>query len=559
MGKTTGSHLFTRALQAEGVDTVFGIAGDHILHLLDVMVDEPFRMIDTRHEQGAAHMADAYSRLLRRAGVVLSTTPGHANTIPGLANAMHSEAPIINVAGSADSPNLGRGAMQEFDQVGVAKPVTKGAWQVPSPERIPEYVALAFRTAMSGRRGPVHLTIPHDFQSAEVDEQAAERYMPSEYSVPRSVLGDPAQVERAVELLNAAERPVIMAGASAGSTASPEELQRLVETTRIPVFTEDSARALVPDSHEYSMGFGYLPLNKAAQRINEADVVLLLGRKLDYMVGFGGSPPFAAGAKLILVDPSAAEIGRARSAEVGILGDVGPVITQITDSAKNKNWSERTDWVKSLRDTYNAHQEELAELAVEKDPMHPMFVSQTLQKFIDGDTALAFDGGDYCHFFRASIKQETPYRWLYVSSFGMIGTGLPYAMGAQVAYPDKRVVLLVGDGSFGFNGMEIDTMVRHNLPVVTVLGNNSIWGIDWQIQKGLYGRPVWTDLLPTRYDLMAQGLGAHGEHVTKAAELEPALKRAFGSGKPAVVNVEIDQVISPVAEAAISRKLGSHG
>ncbi|MEX0763413.1 MAG: thiamine pyrophosphate-binding protein [Dehalococcoidia bacterium] len=559
MGKTTGSHLFTRALQAEGVDTVFGIAGDHILHLLDVMVDEPFRMIDTRHEQGAAHMADAYSRLLRRAGVVLSTTPGHANTIPALANAMHSEAPIINVAGAADSPNLGRGAMQEFDQVGVAKPVTKGAWQVPSPERIPEYVALAFRTAMSGRRGPVHLTIPHDFQSAEVDEQAAERYMPSEYSVPRAVLGDPAQVERAVELLGVAERPVIMAGASAGSTASPEDLQRLVETTRIPVFTEDSARALVPDSHEYSMGFGYLPLSKAAQRINEADVVLLLGRKLDYMVGFGGSPPFAPGAKLILVDPSAAEIGRARSTEVGILGDVGPVITQLADAAKKKNWAERTDWVKSLRDTYNAHQEELAELAVEKDPIHPMFVSQTLQKFIDRDTALAFDGGDYCHFFRASIKQETPYRWLYVSSFGMIGTGLPYAMGAQVAYPDKRVVLLVGDGSFGFNGMEIDTMIRHNLPVVTVLGNNSIWGIDWQIQKGLYGRPVWTDLLPTRYDLMAQGLGAHGEHVTKAAELEPALTRAFGSGKPAVVNVEIDQVISPVAEAAISRKLGSHG
>ena len=191
--------------------------------------------------------------------------------------------------------------------------------------------------------------------------------------------------------------------------------------------------------------------------------------------------------------------------------------------------------------------------------MHPMFVSQTLQGFVDDDTPMTFDGGDYCHFFRASFKANTPHRWLYVSSFGMIGVGLPYALGAQVAFPDKRSVLVVGDGSFGFNAMELDTAVRHNLPVVVVLGNNSIWGIDWQIQKGLYGRPVWTDLLPTRYDLVAEGLGAYGEHVTRAADLAPALTRAFASKRPALVNVEIDQVISPVAEAAINRKLGTHG
>jgi acetolactate synthase-1/2/3 large subunit len=188
-----------------------------------------------------------------------------------------------------------------------------------------------------------------------------------------------------------------------------------------------------------------------------------------------------------------------------------------------------------------------------------MFVSETLRRFIDADTCMVFDGGDYCHFFRASFPCDTPARWLYVSSFGMIGIGVPYALGAQVAFPDKRVVLVVGDGSFGFNGMEIDTAVRHGLNVVMVLGNNSIWGIDWQIQKGLYGRPVITDLLPSRYDLVAQGLGAHGELVENAAQLEPALKRSFASGKPALVNVMVDKVISPVAEAAISRKLGSHG
>ena len=172
---------------------------------------------------------------------------------------------------------------------------------------------------------------------------------------------------------------------------------------------------------------------------------------------------------------------------------------------------------------------------------------------------MVFDGGDYCHFFRASCRSNVPSSWLYVSSFGMIGVGLPYALGAQVAFPGKRVVLVVGDGSIGFNGMEVDTAVRHELPVKIILGNNSYWGIDWQIQKGLYGRPVWTDLLPTRYDKMAEGLGAHGENVTCQAELGPALKRAFESGKPALVNVAVGRIISPVAEAAISRKLGSHG
>ena len=558
MVNTTGSHLLIDALKAEGVDTVFGIAGDHILHLLDVMVDEPMRMIDTRHEQAAVHMADAYARLLRRPGVVLSTTPGHANAVPGLANAMHSEAPVINIAGSADSGNLGRGAMQEFDQVGVAAPVTKGAWQIPSPERIPEYVALAIRTAMDGRRGPVHLTLPHDFQSAEVDSAFAQRYAPGEYSGPRLTAGDQGQVERAIDLLHSAERPVIFAGPGAGATADPEEFARFVETTRIPVFTEDSARGLVPDDHAYSMGFGYLPLNKAAQRVGEADVVLVLGRRLDYMVGFGGNPPFAPDVKQIVVDPSAAEIGRARSVAVGILGDIGPILSQLSDSAVTRTWNE-SDWVQSLRGTRAAYQEELAELANEADPMHPMFVSQALKGFVDDDTPMTFDGGDYCHFFRASFKANRPNRWCYVSSFGMIGVGFPYALGAQAAFPDKRSVLVVGDGSFGFNAMEFDTAVRHNLPVVAVLGNNSIWGIDWQIQKGLFGRAVWTDLLPTRYDLVAEGMGAHGEHVTRAADLAPALKRAFDSNRPALVNVEIDQVISPVAEAAINRKLGTHG
>ena len=249
------------SLKAEGVDTLFGIAGDHILDMLDRMIDEPFRMIDTRHESGAVHAADSYSRILRRASVALSTTPGHANAVPALANALHSEAPVVNIAGSADSPNLGRGAMQEIDQVGIARAVTKGAWEVPSPERIPEYVALAFRTALSGRQGPVHLTIPHDYQSAEVDSSDFERYAPREYSVPNKVLAGPRAYQSSdpdIELSRTSldHGPV-------HPQVRPQTRKKfggLVETTRIPFVSEDSARSLIPDSHAYSIGLGYLPL-----------------------------------------------------------------------------------------------------------------------------------------------------------------------------------------------------------------------------------------------------------------------------------------------------------
>tara|TARA_B100000029_G_scaffold516800_1_gene634516 strand:- start:9538 stop:11217 length:1680 start_codon:yes stop_codon:yes gene_type:complete len=559
MMSITGSDLVVKSLKEHGVDTLFGIAGDHILHLLDVMYDDNFRMVDFRHESGAVHAADSYSRILRKPAVTLSTTPGHANAVPGLANAMHSEAPIINISGSADSLNLGRGAMQEFDQVGVARPITKGAWQVPSPERIPEFISLAFRTALSGRQGPVHLTIPHDFQSAKVDEKDLYRYSTNSFGVPRDVRGDSNQIVEAVSILNNAERPLIFAGSTALFSLEKESIIKFLDLTNIPFFSEDSIRGIVPDSHPVSFGLGYQPLNEAAQNIKEADVVLMLGKKLDYTLGFGGDPPFANNVKQIIIDPSISQIGIARTPEIGILGDIGPVVSEMFEIAKKKKWRKNIDWIKKLTKSSDEWIDKLDSLSTKTDPIHPMFISKILKKFIDDETHITFDGGDYCHFLRASIERNKPYRFNNVSSFGMIGTGIPYAIGAQIALPKHKVVVVTGDGSFGFNGMEIDTMVRHNLPVKIILGNNSIWGIDWQIQKGLYGRPVWTDLLPTRYDKMAESLGAHSEYVKNSSDLESSLLRSFSHDGPSLVNIEIDQIISPVAEAAINRKLGSHG
>ena len=560
MSKLTGSDLIIKCLKMYDVDTIFGIAGDHILHLLDRLIDQNFRMIDGRHEAASVHMANAYSRILRKPGVVLSTTPGHANAVAGLANAMHSEAPVINIAGSADSSNIGRGAMQEFDQVGIAKPVTKGAWEIPSVDRIPEFISLAFRTAMEGKRGPVHLTIPHDLQEKTVDIEEFERYKKSVDDAIKNWLTYPNfnQIEKSLDLLKRAKKPVVIAGLGAGATVLSDDLDKFLSKTQIPFFGVDTARALVPDSHECSLGIGYLPLNKSAQRISESDVVLLLGVKLDYQLGFGGSPPFNENAKIICVDPDIQQLNRSRTVSLVVNSDVGPYVELINKESEKIKWN-NFEWLKSLKDTKGNYINEMNKLSDGKLPMHPMDVSLSIQENLDEDTFLVFDGGDYCHFSRATVPIEKYLRSLYVSSFGMIGVGLPYAIGAKAALPDKKVILVVGDGSLGFHAPEIDTSVRHNLPVTVVVGNNSLWGIDYWIQKGLYERDVWTKLDQTNYELVAKGFGAKGLLVDNPEILKKEIEKSLNSNKITILNTIVRKISSPVADAAVTRKLGTHG
>ena len=560
MSKLTGSDLIIKCLKMYDVDTIFGIAGDHILHLLDRLIDQNFRMIDGRHEAASVHMANAYSRILRKPGVVLSTTPGHANAVAGLANAMHSEAPVINIAGSADSTNIGRGAMQEFDQIGIAKPVTKGAWEIPSVNRIPEYISLAFRTAMEGKRGPVHLTIPHDLQEQTVDIEVFERYKKSLEDDINNWLTYPNfnQIKKSLEMLKSAKKPVVIAGLGAGATVLSDDLSEFLTRTQIPFFGVDTGRALVPDSHECSLGIGYLPLNKSAQRINESDVILLLGVKLDYQLGFGGSPPFNENAKIICVDPDIQQLNRSRTVSLVVNSDVGPYVELIKNESDKFKW-DSSEWLKSLKSTKENYISEMKKLSDGKLPMHPMDVSLSIQENLDEDTFVVFDGGDYCHFSRATVPIEKYLRSLYVSSFGMIGVGLPYAIGAKAALPDKKVILVVGDGSLGFHAPEIDTSVRHNLPVTVVVGNNSLWGIDYWIQKGLYERDVWTKLGQTNYELVAKGFGAEGLLVDNPEILKNEIEKSLNSNKMTILNTIVRKISSPVADAAVTRKLGTHG
>ena len=553
MARVTGSHLICKALKLEGVKNIFGLAGDHILPVLDVMADQDFRIIDTRHEQAAVHMADAWSRITEQPGVCMYTTPGFANAIPGLTNAMHTEGPVISIAGCGDTHDLGRGAQQEIDQVGMAAPMCKGSFMVHDVRRIPEFIARAMRLAFSGRRGPVHLTIPIDVQEQSVEENEIVFTQPAAYRAKETVLANPELVRQAIALLNKAQKPLVIAGSAAGYTLDGSAMQRFVETTRLPVVTEEQSRGLISDDHPYAFGYFERGLNRAAGKLRDADAVLLLGRKQDFVIGFCRPPHVAANAKIIQIDPSPLEIGRSRGVDVGMVGDVTSVLEQMTKEAQNHQWKD-LPWLDELRAVRAAQAEWAENLARPQTPMHALFVHKTLKSLLRPDDCLVFDGGDFCHFGRSFLPALKPKHWFNVSSLGMLGSSLPTALAAKVAYPDSRVFMLSGDGAFGFNGMEFDTAVRHKLNLVALIGNDSAWGIDRQIQLGLYGRAVATDLLQTRYDQMVQGLGGYGEFVERPDDLKPALERALASNRPALLNVAVQRAISPRAEAAIGRR-----
>ena len=554
----TGSHLIARALQREGITNIFTLAGDHVLPVLDVLSDEGFRLIDTRHEQAAVHMADAWGRITGQPGVSMYTTPGLANAIPGIGSAMHAESPLLSISGSAPLSELGRGAMQEIDQTGMARPITKGAWTVTDARRIPQMIAQALREAFSGRKGPVHLTVPIDIQDQVVSEGEAQFNEPHDYLAATRATGSPDQIRDAVALLQGASRPLVIAGSAAAYADSGETLRGFIETAHLPLMTEGDARGLVSDHHPYCFGFYDSGLNRAARLLRRADVVLLLGRKQDTILGYAMAPTIAPEAKIIQVDPSALEIGRNRSVAVGIAGDIEAVVAQLTAEAAKHSWRD-LEWLGELGSEIEAQKESLDALALPEAPMHAMQVHQTLQPFLRDDDYLVFDGGDFCHFGRASLPALAPRSWWYLPPLGMLGSALPTAMAAKLAHPTRRVFMLTGDGAFGFNGMEFDTAVRHNLAIVAILGNDSAWGIDRQIQLAVYGKPVATDLLPARYDQVVQGLGGHGEHVETPEELPAAIQRAIDSDRPALLNVSVQRAISPRAESAIARwKSESH-
>ncbi len=552
MAKVTGAQLISRSLSEWGVDTAFAIAGDHTLPLMDRMAGDGFRFIDARHEQGAVDMANAWGRI-RGIGVSMFTTPGHANAIPGLTFAHQLESPLVNISGSAARPRLGQWAAQELDQIGMAAPVTKSSIMVWDPVRIPELISRAFRTATSGRRGPVHLTIPVDVQTAEVDESTVRAHPPSLHGPPAASMADPGDIEATLDLLGAASRPVIVAGNGAW-TIGQGELDRLAEVTRIPVLTEEAARGVIADDHPYCFGISDPRVVEAAKLIGTADAVLLLGKKLDFTLEFGEPPGIAADASIAQVDPEPSVIGRTRGVDIGIAADPRAVVAQLAAAAEGRSWSEG-GLVAALRESVARQRRELAALADDGPGIHTMRIHTSVEPLLDDDSAVVLEGADVGFYGAAYLPAVRKDRWFTNGAMGMLGWAIPFGIGAQAALPDSRVVVMAGDGSFGFNGFELDTAVRHRIPVVIVVGNDSVWGIDYHQQVKFFGRAIATELRPgTRYDLVAEALGARGEYVEEAGDVGPALRRALDSDIPSVINVRTSPSPSPLTRWVLDTK-----
>ncbi len=555
MPNLNGGHLFIRCLKQEGVKRVFTIVGDTILPLVDAAADEGIEFIDTRHEGAAMHMADGYARITGEPAVAMFTGgPGFSNAISGLPAIYTSESPVIFVAGCAELPEKGMTTFQEVDQVSMAAPVTKGSWLIHDRQRIPEFVATAFRTAMSGRPGPVHLTLPIDLQDAPIAEEELPSYLPREYRNMGKAQGDPALIQEAAALLRQAQRPVIIVGNPARYTATQEQLTALVEATGIPAFTVEQARGMIDDEHPLCFGYADGALNLAARRFREADVVLLLGKRLDHRYRYG--QVFGPEAKLIQADPAPAEIGRNRGVAVGLLGDLGAITEQLTAAAAPGNQADISAWVAQLAQDRQAWLAQLRDKATGEEPMHPLDVFTGIQDLIDEDTFIILDGGDYVQWGRSWFSARQPGRFLRLGPLGHLGGGIPYGMAAKLAHPESKVLVFCGDGSFGFYPMEYDTCIRHNLPITTVMGNDATWGIDKTFQVAYYGRAIGTDLRFIRYDQVVEAIGGYAEYVEKPAEVAPAVERAINSGRPSLVNVAVRSGASPLAEAMINRRTG---
>ncbi|MEN8113955.1 MAG: thiamine pyrophosphate-binding protein [Actinomycetota bacterium] len=532
MAKIHGGQAIARALRAEGVDTVFMLTGGHVLPVIDGCVSEGIRVVDVRHEQAAAHAADAYARLTGRLGVVVATAgPGITDTITGVANAWFANSPILLIGGRHLTTENLRGGLQEMDHPRMFQSITKWADTAYDTARLPEYVATAARHAFSGRGGPAFLDIPWDVQSGMVEENAI--LWPSGYRASQPAGLDDATLEQAVGLLKRAERPVVFAGTGyrwSRHTDPAGALEALVDTLNAPVFLNSLARGSLRWDH---------PLlgNRArSDALRSADVVVALGVDWDFRTGFGKKVnPDAA---VIQIDAEPSRVGWNRPASIGVVTDPGAVAAQLAERVAT---SGSADWIEQIRAIEQQKQAAADEAAAsDGSPVHPERFAREVAEFFADDSIVAADGGDIVSTTAKWLQTSRPGGLLDPGPFGCLGVGAPFALAAKVLEPHTRVGIIYGDGSFGFNGMEYDSLIRHGLPVVGVIGNDGAWNNIKAIQRMLYpDHLVGADLGIRRYDKMVEGLGGYGEFVEDASELRPALERAQDSGLPALVNVHI--------------------
>ncbi|MGC4113581.1 MAG: thiamine pyrophosphate-binding protein [Myxococcales bacterium] len=531
-----GGQLVARMLESEGIQHVFTLSGLHIAPIYAGCVERGIRLIDTRHEQAAGHAADAYARLRRGLGVALVTAgPGVTDALTSVANAWAANTPLLLLGGAAPTFNQGKGALQEMEQVPLFKTITKWADRVPSAKLIPAFMAKAFRVALSGRPGPVFLEIPWDVLSNGVEDDAVT--WPREYRTTARCPGDPRLVDRAIHLLRAAERPAVIAGSSIWWDGAAEALASFAEVSQVPVFLNGAGRGCLPSGHP-------LLFQQARKDVlAEADVVLVLGTPFDFRLSYGADPTFGPSSTIVQVDIDPTEIGRNRPVGLGVVGHSDAVLGQLADGWGAR--SQREGYLKKVREAEAARKEkQRAFEASDQVPIHHFRLAREMSLVANSgrDATWVADGGNWVAIAAKVVDVKGPGRWLDPGPLGCLGVGAPFAMASALLNPERLTWVIQGDGSFGLNGFDFETMLRFKLPCVVVVGNDAAWGQIRLPQVQLYGEessPA-TRLAPTRYDRIVEAMGGVGFHVTEPRQIRPALEKAAASGTVACVNVELD-------------------
>jgi acetolactate synthase-1/2/3 large subunit len=521
--------LIALALKRAGVSHMFTLNGGHIWPILTGAAEHGLRIIDVRHEQSAAFAAEGWAKVTRECGVAVVTAgPGVTNSTSALAQAQSGDSPMFVIGGRAPEARWGMGSLQEMDHVAVVQSLTKRALTLGSAEQAYPVAADCVRTALSRRTGPVFMDVPLDllFGADDVPE-ATEHLMPD-----RGPLPDPDAVEHAARLLRQAERPALIAGGSVWWSHAEVELQALVESAHLPLCVNGMARGMLPPGHPL-----FFP-RALGPALGEADLILVVGVPLDFRLNFGQPPVFADDARLAVIDVDAHR--KHRTAEVAMYGDLKAALAALAAAATGV--PERHEWLEHLRvSEAAARARDGSMIESDSSPVHPARLIAEVDRFADPDAIYVGDGGDFVSFAGRLIERPKPGLWIDPGPFGCLGSGPAYAIAAKLARPDKQVILLSGDGAFGFSGMEFDTMVRHRIPVVCVVGNNGIWALEKHPMEKMLGMSVAADLAPrTRYDKVVEALGGYGEMVDRPDQIRPALERAFASGLPACINVICD-------------------
>jgi acetolactate synthase I/II/III large subunit len=525
-----GRHV-ARRLKAHGVTKLFTLSGGHLFSVYDGCREEGIDIVDVRHEAAAAFAAEGWAKVTREPGVAaLTAGPGVTNGMSAMASALQNHSPMVVLGGRAPAFRWGQGSLQEIDHVPFVRPVVKFAATPTSTAEIPRLVDDAFAAARRAHTGPAFVDLPLDHVFMEAPEQAAEPA--GEVPHQRPVEGD---LERAVALLREAERPVIMAGTDLYWARGEVELVRLAEALGIPVFVNGLARGCIPSDHP--MAFA----RARSAGLKGADVALVVGVPMDFRLGFGGS--FGEETEIVTIDPAEPERDAPRAVAAALVGDISEVLERLREEVG----SLATDrWVASLRETEQEKRAaEREQLADERAPLHPMRVFAGLAEVLDRNAIVVVDAGDFGSYAGRVVPSYEPGCWLDPGPFGCLGSGPGYALAAKLARPDRQVVLVLGDGAFGFSGMEFDTFARHGIDVVGVMGNNGIWALEKHPMEFLYGYSVAAELRPqTPYERIVDALGGHGEMVSEPTALVPALERAFSAGRPALVNVLTDPAVA---------------